>query len=198
MTEQPDYPKTAWGDESVRVHANPPMYLLGATILPNDCNELLSKLHGIKPKGAAKLHWRDLGASAQKKSLDAIADAVPATTIVTASPLIGSKQERARRKCLERMLIELERKNLNKLVLETRDYVEDKRDVDFLYYLQRSKIVSHISLTHVKSIEEPRIDIPDQILGAFGDVLVQNKCKPSWENSWETIGQNLKIIDVKL
>lgn len=40
--------KVAWGDESIRMAAPTPMYLMAATVLPDSCG--LSALAAIKPK----------------------------------------------------------------------------------------------------------------------------------------------------
>ena len=188
----------AWGDESVRMTADPPMYLLGATVLMGDPWHLLDALEMVKPKGAQKLHWRDLGMKAQEQSLGAIVDMLQTATIVIASPLVGNKQERARRKCLQELLMILERKGVNYLYLESRNPVADKRDVDFLYYLQRSRVVGDIELRHVGGRDDIRTSIPDQILGAYVDVCIEPDRKRTWADSWEQLERKITVYDVKL
>ena len=82
------------------------MYLVAATMLPEHAS--LAQIEGLLPKGAAKLHWRDLGIKAQRESLQAIASLDSRSTIVVAAPINPHKQERARRKCLETLLPLLE------------------------------------------------------------------------------------------
>ena len=198
MSKEIDYSKTAWGDESVRMTANPPTYLLGATVLTKNPAALIVELEKAKPKGAKKLHWRDLGSKAQNRSLEAIARTQHVTTIVTASPLMGNKQERARRKCLQALLVELEDRGVDTLVLETRDTIEDNKDVDFLYYLKRCGAVSHIVLRHARGQDEPCVTIPDQILGAYGDMISKNARTPNWMESWASIQKRIETIDIML
>ena len=187
----------AWGDESVRMTADPPMYLLGATVLMGDPWHLLDALEMVKPKGAQKLHWRDLGMKAQEQSLGAIVDMLQTATIVVASPLVGNKQERARRKCLQELLMILERKGVNYLYLESRNPVADKRDVDFLQYLRRSNAVKSIDIRHVGGRDDIRTSIPDQILGAYVDVSVEPEQKRAWSDSWEKIERKITVYNVR-
>ena len=193
----PDFPIIAWGDESVRVKADPPMYLLGATVFLDDPFYLLEMLDRIKPKGAKKLHWRDLGVELQKESLEIIARIAHTTTIVIASPLISNKQERARRKCLQEMLIRLDQAHVDCLFLESRSDNQDRKDKDFLFYLQRSKTVTHIDISHIDGKTEIRTCIPDQILGAYVDAHLNNAAMTKWQQSWEKIRDSVTVYSVK-
>ena len=196
MTEQPDYLKTAWGDESVRVIANPPIYLLGATIFSEDPAHTLEALKRLQPPGARKLHWRDLGRQTQKRSLEAIAKAQQTTHIVVASPLKSNKQERARRKCLQKMLTELENQGIDKLILESRKPVLNNKDIDFLLYLRRSGIISKIELEHIEAKDNPRLLVPDQVLGAFGETKSKTRDTRSWKAAWDTIDKSIVVYNI--
>ena len=44
----------AYGDESVLLAVDPPLYLLGASIFKGDQRSVVEALERIKPKGAAK------------------------------------------------------------------------------------------------------------------------------------------------
>ena len=65
---------TAWGDESVRKTGVPsPMYLMGACVCDDTETETRQRLALLKPKGARKLHWRDMRPSLRGKVVDAMA-----------------------------------------------------------------------------------------------------------------------------
>lgn len=171
MPDEIDYSKIAWGDESVRMHTDPPMYLLGACVFPVRPNNLLFEIERYRPIAAKKLHWRELGARSQRNSLEAIANNPPKTSLVVASPLIGNKQERARRKCLQELFMQLEHQGVEKLALEGRNEDQNKKDEDFLAYLKRCGTVSQqFRLEHISGGIEPMLEIPDQIIGAYGDL----------------------------
>ena len=95
---------TAWGDESVRKTGVPsPMYLMGACVCDDTETEPRQRLALLKPKGARKLHWRDMRPSLRGKVVDAMAAMDIDHVIVAAVPMSQwNTAERARRKCLER------------------------------------------------------------------------------------------------
>lgn len=97
---------TAWGDESVRKTGVPsPMYLMGACVCDDTETETRQRLALLKPKGARKLHWRDMRPSLRGKVVDAMAAMDIDHVIVAAVPMSQwNTAERARRKCLERLL----------------------------------------------------------------------------------------------
>ena len=110
---------TAWGDESVRKTGVPsPMYLMGACVCDDTETETRQRLALLKPKGARKLHWRDMRPSLRGKVVDAMAAMDIDHVIVAAVPMSQwNTAERARRKCLERLLP----------LLETRDFTGQER-----------------------------------------------------------------------
>lgn len=122
---------TAWGDESVRKTGVPsPMYLMGACVCDDTETETRQRLALLKPKGARKLHWRDMRPSLRGKVVDAMAAMDIDHVIVAAVPMSQwNTAERARRKCLERLLPLLETEyNVDTLVLERqRDFTGQER-----------------------------------------------------------------------
>ena len=156
----------------------------------------LASLQNLKPKNAKKLHWRELNPRAQRKSLEIISDLDAASIIILGAPLINTKQERARRKCLEALLAVLENKGVGKLVLESRDGSLDKRDIDLLLSSRRSKKIKTIDLHHAPGAGEPRLYIPDQILGAFGDIRTNGDNVKKWEDKWHDLEKKISVVEV--
>ena len=83
-------------------------------------------------------------------------------------------------------------------MLENRDTFDDNKDVGFLYHLQRSGVATRMTLGHVSSRTEPLVDVPDQILGAYGDMLAKRGKPPIWINSWNALSRTVKTIDIML
>lgn len=189
---------TAWGDESIRLSTSTPMYLVAATVVNGDETQAVERLSALKPSNAHKLHWRDMGLKTQQKSLRIISAMDLSTTLVAATPLNGRKQERARRKCLETLLVELESSGVTKLVLESRGTYADKKDIDFLFYLRRSGVVSGIDVAHAEGRAASFLCISDQILGAYGDIITDAKRARAWNESWQAISSKLMVIKVAL
>ena len=128
----------AYGDESVRMVGDPPFYMLGVSLTSDATDAELKRLAEIMPKGSRKLHWREMSRRRRRRSLEVLADAGCADTVVIAAPLSGKKQERARRKCLEALLPALESKGVRELVLENRDEAANRLDLNYVDYAKGS------------------------------------------------------------
>lgn len=190
------HPVYAWGDESVRITANPSAYLLAATIV--DPEESIDGLMRVKPANAKKLHWRDMTRHNQSLSLAALSCVRQATTVVVGTPLPKKKQERGRRKCLECLLPELEARGVAVLVLESRDDEKNKKDRDLLFAMRRKGQIESIDIIHRRAENEPLLWIPDQILGAYGDVLCGNPGSKTWLEQWKKTCERIEVLEVAI
>lgn len=163
----------AWGDESVRHKGLAyPTYLMCACLVGDDVDDVRELLRGIKPSDANKLHWRQMTSKDKRRSLAAIASLDSLSFVIAAEQSNGHRSERARRKCLERLLPLLESQGVQSLVLESRTDAQDERDRRLLSYMRTRHVVSSIKLDHVRGAAEPCLWLPDQILGAYGDTRV--------------------------
>ena len=189
---------TAWGDESVRMVGDPPFYLLGASVLSERANDGLERLVKIKPPGSKKLHWREMGQRLQRDSLRTLADIERIDIVALASPLVGHKQERARRKCLETLLPALEARGVSRLVLESRKPASDRLDLSYMDFARGKHLVTSIKLFHEDGAAEPRLWIADQVLGAMGDHIARTGNWSYWETEWEALRLSIDRIDVPL
>ena len=184
----------AFADESVRATANPPMYLVTATILPDGAD--LSPLEAILPHGASKLHWRDLGRRSQREALTRIEELGSRSTIVVASPIDPKKQERARRKDLETLAPLLEAEGVTRLVMESRFPAANERDATHFRAMLRRGYISSIELHFADPATEHRLWVPDQILGAWGE---ETTCGPTpWRHEWEALRDSVTVVNVPL
>lgn len=66
----------------MRVVCDPPVYLLAASYGPDGEELDTSKLEALRPKGAKKLHWRDMGDKSKREAMKAIARIDARHTIV--------------------------------------------------------------------------------------------------------------------
>lgn len=188
----------AYGDESVRMVGDPPFYMLGVSLMSDATDAELRRLAEIMPKGSRKLHWREMSRRRRRRSLEILADAGCADTVVIAAPLRGKKQERARRKCLEALLPALESKGVRDLVLENRDEAANRLDLNYIDYAKGSQLVSSIKITHRDASIEPRLWIADQVLGAMGDYKTRTGEWEYWEKEWLALSEDVEVIDVSL
>lgn len=186
---------SAWGDESIRISAPTPTYLMAATILQVGADT--SRLEAIKPKGAAKLHWRELTDKLRRESLEAVASLDGLTVMVACSPLPKKKQERGRRKCMELLLPELETRGVGLLTLESRVLQMDRKDIDMLQALKSKGAVPEMRLSHAHASDEPRLWVVDQILGAYGDWLCDDEAPRKWGDAWDEILGKLTVLEAR-
>lgn len=186
----------AWGDESVRSSAPEPTYLMAATLLPDGCN--LAGLESVKPRGASKLHWRDLADKAKLQSLSLIADLQAESVIVAAAPVSSTNPERARRKCLISLLTELERRHIETLNLESRTLKMNRKDLAILPTLRSMGIISTIKLEHLLPNGEPRLWVPDQIVGAYGDLRFDPQISNDLREAWSLLEQKTAVVELNI
>lgn len=184
----------AFADESVRAAANPPMYLVTATIIPEDAD--LSPLETMLPHGASKLHWRDLSLRNQREALARIETLGSQSTIVVASPIDPKKQERARRKDLEVLSPLLEAKGVTRLILESRFPVADEKDAAHFRAMRRRGFINAIELHFADPATEHRLWVPDQILGAWGEEATGGATP--WRREWDALRSNVTVVDVPM
>ncbi len=184
----------AYGDESIQRACEPSRYLLAATIYAEGTDPSFA-LRRAKPSGASKLHWYDLDPKRQAASLEVVSSVPQQTTIVAALPLEGTKPERARRKALEEIVRRLIDMGVRKLVLESRNDTHDKRDRELLVSMRRRGEALDFDLEHVPGKDEPLLWVPDQILGAYGEVITKGASR-KWEDSWRRVERTLDVREV--
>ncbi|MDR1294711.1 MAG: hypothetical protein LBK59_07115 [Bifidobacteriaceae bacterium] len=99
-----DPTRAAWLDESIHVSAAVPMYVLAAVIAdPDACQPIRDALRRLARNPRRRIHWRDEEAADRMKAVNVIAAANVDQIVVVGTPLDPRKQERARRKCMERI-----------------------------------------------------------------------------------------------
>jgi hypothetical protein len=165
----------AWVDESIRT-VGEPMYLLGASITTTDSYDAAAELlRSFAPRGK-KLHWRDLGDAGRKPVVDALPDLHLHHVVVVGTPMVGIREERARGRCFERLLWELDRSGVTKVVFESRTRHQDQTDrrrVDGLR--SRGVITGGLRAEWRRGAEEPLLWAADVVLGAVGDARVAGR-----------------------
>lgn len=174
-------------------------YLLGATVFESNPDATISALLSLKGKQAKKLHWREMGRKAQADALRILGSSSARTTIVIAEGISTKRQERARKKCLESLLISLENKGILELVMESRHPKQDSGDVACAGYLRSTGAIQSIRITHEPGKQNPRLWISDLVLGAYGDALsVDANQSQHWLEAWESVGELVTLERVVL
>jgi DNA-binding GntR family transcriptional regulator len=111
--------ETAYVDESLRVRDG--LYVLAAVIVAdNDTEHQCQALRALLHRGQRRLHWRDESPQRRSQIIDVVRQLPHTGAVVIAIGMAPKRQERARRKCIERLLAELTGPGMASVVFERR------------------------------------------------------------------------------
>lgn len=185
---------TAWGDESVRRRGvREPVYLLGAYLCDGDGAGLTAALSRFER--GRKLHWRDAKPRDKRAVCQVIGSHEASHLVVAAAPLAdGGCEERARQRALATLAAVLAGDYAGgALVLERRQHAQDMKDQATLKAMRQGGAVpAAFTLSHEYGAGEPRLWVPDQVLGAYGDALEGDA------RAWEHLAHRVRVEHVSL
>jgi hypothetical protein len=144
-------------------------YTMAAVITDSArCDELRRELAGLSIKPGVRLHW--VGESVKRRDLiaEAIAQMDIAAILTVGTPMERSRQERARRCCLEQLLYELDQFGVSQAWLESRTAAQDRRDLQLVDSARRKRLISHeLQVRFARPTGEPMLWLPDAVAGAM-------------------------------
>ena len=187
-----DRPRTATGpstapkwvayvDESMRLTPdNQGTYLLAAVVIDvGRVEEVRAVLRSLLYRRQERLHWRDEEAPRRTKIAEAIGAMDLAATVVIGTPLAKSKQERARRKCLEALLPALKEMGVTRVVMEERTPSLVKTDRQMVAAIRGKRLIgAQLRGDTARPKAEPLLWLPDAVAGAFG--AARDAGHPEW------------------
>ncbi|MBR3225610.1 MAG: hypothetical protein IKF78_09825 [Atopobiaceae bacterium] len=188
----------AYVDESMRTFDGETTYYLCAVVDRAVDEVAIQRLRSLLPKGAKKLHWRQMGVSLQGDSLKLLGSLAMNAIVVSGRPINPRKQERARRKCLEVLLPLLGSAGAGRVVMESRGDALDKRDREMAVSLIRRGWLGNVRLAHMRGDDEPRLWLPDQILGAQGHVDAKGGAHEDWAFEWRRLEKRIERREIAL
>jgi hypothetical protein len=155
----------AFMDESMR-QGSPSLYVLAAVeVAAQDAGKVRSGLRALLLPRQRRLHWREESPARQRSILDAIQSMPVEAIIVELRDSI--RPERARALCLRRALWELHVRQLDELVIETRQQHNDQRDRRTILAAKKNGEASDLlAYSFGKPLSEPLLWLPDAIAGA--------------------------------
>lgn len=166
----------AYVDESVCFQASGGIYIVAAAVIADarlrEVRETLRLLlrPPFAPASATKLHYRDLTAASRRKAAGVVRDAHIDHLVAVGAPLNPRKQERARRHCLERLLMELDAWGAHRVYLESRLKTQNRLDARLIAAAHAKGYISRqLWMDHQLPSTEPLLWIPDIVAGAVGD-----------------------------
>jgi hypothetical protein len=167
-------PVRAYVDESVRV-APPGLYLMAAVVVPPAAaSNVRETLREGLPRRMTRYHWRD-ESTASRAAMAARVGALGLASVVTYVTTVDPQcQERARRRCLLRLLWELDRRGVTDVVIESRQH-RDKYDRDSIAHAGRAGWATRpIRFEFGTPREECLLWLPDIVAGAAGRALADD------------------------
>lgn len=147
-----------------------PYILVATSVGPEvDLEELRQRLRRFVPGSQRKLHWHEAVRGFRLEILEFVARMDLEHCVVVRDVRHGERPERARRRCLEVLLWEMDRVGTEEVVLESRGPADDRRDLEMLGRLRARRIVgTGIRMFHARGHDEPLVWLPDVICGAVG------------------------------
>jgi hypothetical protein len=158
----------AWVDESVSVEADAPgFYVLAAALGdPGAAEAMRATLRLLVPGPRRRLHWHSEDDATRREVIERIADLDVTHLVVVRQVADTGRQERARRKCLERLLFELDQREVARAWLESRGTAADRRDLAMVEASRGSTAVSaELRVGFARPLGEPMLWIPDVVAG---------------------------------
>lgn len=165
-----DQVRTAYADESFDEQDGGGYYVLAAACFDldsydhaRDTADLLRGVHDID-----KLHWTEMDRAHKEQAAKAVA-AVEGFHIVTiGTPVPKRRQERARARCLDRLVVELHGYGIGSLVLEAREPELNRRDIATVKGTRHRLFPggAHFRVDHVPGPTEPLLWTADILAGA--------------------------------
>jgi hypothetical protein len=181
----------AWVDESINDDPETGFYVLAAALTTEPCDSIRAELRRLLLRRQRRLHWRDERDDRREQIAEVIAAADIAGVVVVGAKLAPRKQERARRLCMERLLHELDDRDVTQVWLEKRTETLNAKDRQMVFALRGSRTIrNRLRVDHADPNVEAMLWIPDAIAGA---VRARRVGLPSVEVRLETILTEITI-----
>jgi len=140
-------------------------YLVAAVVIAIDA-ELHARrdVEARRPARMRKLHWYEALPGQRLSWLDLLRHAIEILIIRYDGP--PARPERRRRRCLERLVHELDSRGVRHLVFESRGPHADRGDQKILDAIRSRGLGVHLRHEHLRGSEEPLLALADIACGA--------------------------------
>lgn len=182
----------AWVDESVRVSAG--AYVLAAYVADSTSADSVGvRLAALSSARSARIHWRHESDRVRQRVLQALQGVPGDVLAVVGVGLSGSKQERARRLCMQALLFEMERSAVRTVILEQRTPSLNARDLLLVEALRGKRWLSpQVTVEFGDPEVEPALWVADVACGVIG-ALVEGDTR--W---WELMPLDCRVVTVRI
>jgi hypothetical protein len=154
----------AFVDESINRAAG--VYIVAAAMVVEDETVVRAHMERLLVPPQRRIHWRHEPAT-RRDELIAAAIAVCAGTVVAVCQPLPRREARARAKCLEALLLELNAAGVRELRIESRQIHNDLRDRQTIILGQtQGWLDRNLTYTFLRPSEEPGLWLADIVAGA--------------------------------
>ena len=183
---------TAYIDESQHVTGVGVYVVAAVVILDDEAQQIRDQVRSATPRGR-RFHWRTEERRERDNMLNILA-ALPPQSVraYAAQPCPSDKTERARRKCIESLLLDIHGSDVRALVLESRQERNDKRDREVLAHFARIGLVAgEVTYRHERPQAEPLLWAADAVAGVVSASRIGRG-----EHYWESIRGTVALGEV--
>jgi hypothetical protein len=158
----------AFADESMRQRRDGSgLYALAAPVIEaamaDDIRDAMSSLS----RNRRRFHWREADAGQRRAAVELLSRLDAVHFVVVGSGLDNARQERHRRKCLQRLLWELEQFGVSAVRLDARRREQNVADLAAVAAWRAQHVLSpQLRVDHVRSAAEPLVWMADIMVGA--------------------------------
>lgn len=147
---------------------DPDAYILAASIMPTDsCDAVRQAMVRLRLAGQRKVHWVHESDKRRFMLVETIARLEVLHLVIVRSCHPTEPSERRRRKCMERLVLELAGMGVGQVTMEARAPKQNRSDMHLVDVLRaRDGLVCDMWVDHIPGPEEPLLWIPDVIAGS--------------------------------
>lgn len=159
----------AYVDESEsRQRLDPDVYILAAALVEDaEQDAIQARMRALLRPGQRKLHWHAESATSRAGIIDAVAGLPALQLAVVRTGRPGERSERRRRKCLERLVYELDERGVEYVTLEARERKSNARELRLLdRYRSAGAVRGTMRMYHAAGPTCPLLWIADSLAGA--------------------------------
>jgi hypothetical protein len=160
---------TAFADESYHEASSGGFYVLAAAVFDPVSHDLartaMCEIRGTR--NTNKRHWYEMDAQQRSEAAKIVAGLNGIHVVTIGTPVPHKRQERARAKCLQRLVLELYDLGVTELLIESRNRRLDQRDVNTITGVRHSLSKgARFHLSHVSGSDEPLLWVADIVAGS--------------------------------
>ena len=160
----------AWVDESGSDRTlDPDTYILAAALVARDAmDDVRAQMRPLLTRGHKKVHWSEETKPARRRVITGeVRSCAIDHLIVVRQGINSDTHHRPRRAALKQLLHELDQREVEHAILESRGPADDRRDRDLHDRLRRNReIDGGLKVSHVPGPADPGLWVADAVCGA--------------------------------